>query len=197
MTDKQFAIQPIETTYNGVKYRSRTEARWAVFFDSIGLRAQYEADGFLIREGGYLPDFWLPDVRVFLEVKGVEPTIEERTKCSALTTAASCDVLIAIGAPEMAFSLLWCDREGWRDDRFFFAHDRYADAGFWLVGQHTAHVIGPSSRLPGGPITTLTDAAYETARSERFGPERRHARVDRIVFPTDAHEQLIGRRSAA
>ena len=27
-------VKPIETTYNGYKFRSRLEARWAVFFDS-------------------------------------------------------------------------------------------------------------------------------------------------------------------
>ena len=29
------SIKPIETKYNGYRFRSRLEARWAVFFDMI------------------------------------------------------------------------------------------------------------------------------------------------------------------
>ena len=34
--------KPIETTYNGVRLRSRLEARWAVFFDALGVKWLYE-----------------------------------------------------------------------------------------------------------------------------------------------------------
>jgi hypothetical protein len=30
-------IKAIETLYRGYRFRSRTEARWAVFFDGVGL----------------------------------------------------------------------------------------------------------------------------------------------------------------
>ena len=30
-------IKAIDTVYNGYKFRSRLEARWAVFFDEIGI----------------------------------------------------------------------------------------------------------------------------------------------------------------
>ena|SRR5258708_5909504 len=62
--------QPIETAYNGYRFRSRLEARWAVFFDALGLRYEYEKEGFDLGEAGrYLPDFWLPDLECWLEVK--------------------------------------------------------------------------------------------------------------------------------
>ena len=32
------SIKAIETRYNGYRFRSRTEARWAVFFDAFGIR---------------------------------------------------------------------------------------------------------------------------------------------------------------
>ena len=32
------SIKAIETKYNGFRFRSRLEARWAIFFDSIGLK---------------------------------------------------------------------------------------------------------------------------------------------------------------
>lgn len=60
----------IETQYKGYRFRSRLEARWAVFFDALGLRWQYELEGLEVGENcRYLPDFFLPDWRIHLEVK--------------------------------------------------------------------------------------------------------------------------------
>jgi hypothetical protein len=38
-------MKAIETLYRGYRFRSRTEARWAVFFDKLGLRWDYEEEG--------------------------------------------------------------------------------------------------------------------------------------------------------
>ena len=54
------ALTPIETEYQGVKFRSRLEARWAVFFDRLGVKWLYEPEGFELPSGRYLPDFYLP-----------------------------------------------------------------------------------------------------------------------------------------
>jgi len=67
MTD----IKAIETRYKGYRFRSRLEARWAVFFDAIGMKWEYEVEGFdLGVYGWYLPDFWLPEIGVWVEIKG-------------------------------------------------------------------------------------------------------------------------------
>jgi len=50
-------IKAIETRYNGYRFRSRLEARWAVFFDTLGLSWEYEPEGFHTSAGPYLPDF--------------------------------------------------------------------------------------------------------------------------------------------
>lgn len=64
-------IKPIETEYNGYRFRSRLEARWAVFFDVAGIKYEYEPEGFELDDGTrYLPDFYLPDFSTFCEVKG-------------------------------------------------------------------------------------------------------------------------------
>jgi len=52
-------IKAIQTKYNGYHFRSRLEARWAVFFDRIGVRYRYELEGFTLPSGNYLPDFWI------------------------------------------------------------------------------------------------------------------------------------------
>ena len=52
------AIKAIETEYNGYKFRSRLEARWAVFLDALGVDYEYEPEGFELPSGKrYLPDF--------------------------------------------------------------------------------------------------------------------------------------------
>lgn len=66
-------LKAIETVYKGYKFRSRLEARWAVFFDALGIEYQYEHEGFdLGKAGWYLPDFFIVDLsgkRWYLEVK--------------------------------------------------------------------------------------------------------------------------------
>jgi hypothetical protein len=39
-------IKPIETRYKGYRFRSRLEARWAVFFDTMEIPWEYEKEGF-------------------------------------------------------------------------------------------------------------------------------------------------------
>jgi len=52
-------IKAIETVYNGYRFRSRLEARWAVFFDTLGIEYRYEPEGFDLDGIWYLPDFFL------------------------------------------------------------------------------------------------------------------------------------------
>jgi hypothetical protein len=60
---------PIPTRYKGILFRSRLEARWAVFFDAIGCPWEYEPEWFLMPSGvPYLPDFRL-NGQVWAEVK--------------------------------------------------------------------------------------------------------------------------------
>ena len=66
-------IKAIQTHYKGYKFRSRTEARWAVFFEKLGYNWEYEEEGYVLKDGTYyLPDFCIttPDSYYFIEVKG-------------------------------------------------------------------------------------------------------------------------------
>lgn len=95
-------MKAIETSYKGYRFRSRLEARWAVFFDTLGIRWEYEAEGYDLGEAGwYLPDFWLPDLKYFFEVKGQKPSPEEVEKAFALANATGFQVFIASGSPGM------------------------------------------------------------------------------------------------
>lgn len=81
-------MKAIETRYAGCHFRSRIEARWAVFFDALGLPWEYEpqgfelpADDYFTEPAYYLPDFFLPNwgpgrQGTWWEVKGASPTKE-------------------------------------------------------------------------------------------------------------------------
>jgi len=66
-------MQSIDTFYNGNYFRSRLEARWAVFFDLINCKYEYEPEGFKNGNECYLPDFYLPDtsLRGYSKLKGI------------------------------------------------------------------------------------------------------------------------------
>jgi hypothetical protein len=64
-------IAAIQTRFKGYLFRSRLEARWAVFFDRCREQFIYEAEGFRLPSGPYLPDFYLQNPPGFVEVKPV------------------------------------------------------------------------------------------------------------------------------
>lgn len=76
-------IKAIETKYNGYRFRSRLEARWAVFFDEMGVDYEYELEGFELPSGArYLPDFYLKHIHhgLYAEVKPRFPNYSEYKK---------------------------------------------------------------------------------------------------------------------
>lgn len=67
-------MKAIETRYKGYRFRSRLEARWAVFFDTLEVRYEYEKEGLDLGDGVYyLPDFYLPEHECYVEIKGDYP----------------------------------------------------------------------------------------------------------------------------
>ena len=63
-------LTPMETRYRGLLFRSRIEARWALFYNKIGVPYQYEAEGYDLNGTRYLPDFWMLRQNCFIEIKG-------------------------------------------------------------------------------------------------------------------------------
>ncbi|MCE7858425.1 MAG: hypothetical protein DYG86_01410 [Chloroflexi bacterium CFX2] len=74
-------MKAIDTEYKGFYFRSRLEARWAVFFDALGIKWEYEKEGFVLENGKkYLPDFYLPHVSLRGQVEGVYVEIKPDAK---------------------------------------------------------------------------------------------------------------------
>jgi hypothetical protein len=98
-------MKAIDTLYKGCYFRSRTEARWAVFFDALGVRWEYEKEGYDLGDGiYYLPDFWFPDHKMFGEVKPEgELTKDEVEKAKRLCRQSGRTVWIFKGIPSFGF----------------------------------------------------------------------------------------------
>jgi hypothetical protein len=105
-------LRSIETKYKGCHFRSRLEARWAVFFDDARINWQYEPQGYAVNGVPYLPDFFLRDLDCYFEVRG-EP-LYDAALFEAFARQIAKPLILAIGdipSPESAFA---ADYEGYR-----------------------------------------------------------------------------------
>jgi len=105
-------IQSKETIYNGYRFRSRLEARWAVFFDALGIKYHYEYQDFMLPSGRYLPDFFLPDFEggCYCEVK---PSFDQTSidRCIELFLMVKKYVVLLDGPPDFKCQRLICEKD--------------------------------------------------------------------------------------
>lgn len=152
-------IKPIETVYNGYRFRSRLEARWAVFFDAAGIKYEYEPEGYEVDGTRYLPDFYLPELDVHVEVKpdrsGIEADILKCSKMIRWGGAIKTIVFLGDVPPDSDgghwhFPALFynsgCPKEYRVCSGWWFFQDTYNDDGesISVIG----HVSGMSYPLP-------------------------------------------------
>lgn len=97
-------IKAIDTFYKGYKFRSRLEARWAVFFDAMLFKWRYEPEGYILEDGTpYLPDFLLTHREIggddlYAEVKPTFFTEEEKHKVELFSKENH--IILLVGEPE-------------------------------------------------------------------------------------------------
>ena len=151
-------IKAIPTRYNGNEFRSRLEARWAVFFDQMGIKYEYEGEGYECHfpsgfHLNYLPDFKLKNVVwsplnercrkntgcVFVEVKGVdafdEIKREDRLKMEAFAMHYP---LIVLGNLPKDIDEVFSYRDALSSYVYLDGTDCkcfFADGGTWAAGQ--------------------------------------------------------------
>lgn len=94
-------MKVIPTEYNGYRFRSRLEARWAVFMDVLKVPFLYDPDAYEFNGVGYLPDFFIPSIGAFLEIKPVKPAKSEQVIYSSLAQFTKQRVFLAHQAPEL------------------------------------------------------------------------------------------------
>lgn len=121
---------PIDTEYKGYYFRSRLEARWAVFFDALGWPWRYEHEGFELPSGRYLPDFYFPDIDCYAEVKPKELTGEELNKCIELSKCNNkiihqIDIILLEGEPHWKSYRTLSNGDEGCDVIFMPLHDKF------------------------------------------------------------------------
>lgn len=99
LAKRQYKIEPIPTVYKDVTFRSRLEARWAVFFTTLGIKWAYEPKAFSLLNGGYVPDFHLPYLLTWIEVKPLPPIEREKVLARQLANELQERVIITVGPP--------------------------------------------------------------------------------------------------
>lgn len=105
------------TSYRGTRFRSELEANWANTLDQYRIAWEYEQREFKLPSGArYLPDFWLPAARTFIEVKGTHAW--RRHKPEELAGEVGTGVIVLIGWPPVtrkASPCLWEPYLQWAD----------------------------------------------------------------------------------
>lgn len=173
-------FRAITTRYKGCNFRSRLEARWGVFFDHLGIRWDYEPEGFELGNGlRYLPDFWLPDFNLWVEIKPTECDLAAREKALRLSKFGRYPVFVSNGLP-LAGGTLFATAVGgtelegqcevdWAasDGKFIwlFDDDIAPDQGYHCWGG-TEIFTCPTKRK--GMYSAGAPEALEAARGARF-----------------------------
>ncbi|NKK36815.1 hypothetical protein GFL72_19545 [Rhizobium leguminosarum bv. viciae] len=155
----------LPTSYKGVTYRSRTEARWAVFLDVLGVSFHYEPEKFTLSDRQwYLPDFYVDDWRAFIEVKPNNDAIvnQEAAKARLLSKdRPDLNVWIAMGAPHPTTSPIIVLKE-WKPDvpvetilsrpenKYRILEDRRDEGIYWLQAEWEPESFARSCAI-GGP----------------------------------------------
>jgi len=159
------SLNPIPTYYAGCRYRSRLEARCAVFFDHSETPFQYEWEGFNINGVRYLPDFYLPSMNSYLEVKGQWDSSLTKPRLLAEELGSDFGVYALVGGFPSERQLA---RTGWWD----------ADAQTGITGMGQEFEWGSWFPLGWDPVRE----GCEAARSARFAPTTSRASTP-LLFP--------------
>lgn len=172
-------IKAISTVYNGIRFRSRLEARWAVFFDKLGIEYLYEFEGYQLPSGWYLPDFYLPHIDSFVEIKPEPEPEKERwgslasKKCGELAMLTQKKVYLQNGRPyvyddgcfieELNSARLHYYRSDWKTIKDCFDYgldDYYVWCQCPVCGNYGLTFDGRGARVCGDKCLPNDDKAY-------------------------------------
>lgn len=185
--------RPIETSYAGCDFRSRLEARWAIFFDVLGVAWDYEPQGFETGPHRWLPDFRLTDTGTWVEVKGhIDDLVKHADRYAAFVDQLADPILVLGPIPRPDGPRAWhwiyhglagaiTRSPAWFEPstpHLHINHQLTAEPspslplGAWPIGERTRPVsdldLTPHANDPHQPWHSPVWLAYNAARRARF-----------------------------
>lgn len=147
-------ISPIETHYAGCRFRSRLEARWAVFFNHMQWEWEFEPEGFETDSGRYLPDFRVSSTSGthWFEVKPFTKDLPDEQRWYDVVQGTGLFMVAAYGMHRVGDKC----REAWENGK------TQPHAGRIVTTDGQSHMMGPFWTEP-----QYTDA-WNKASSARF-----------------------------
>ncbi|GEM_PF-4343735 len=140
-------LQTVKTEYGGQIFRSRGAARWAAFFDNLGVSFIREPEEYEIPSGRFCPDFFLPNENCFVHVTSLYSG-DIVNYCTELALGGCYPVLYIVGTPgEGSYRIIYCsNRTGGEEPlydtkgypvitRGVFGEDRKAANCLWLIDE--------------------------------------------------------------
>ena len=141
------------TVYDGVQMRSKLEAQWAAALDFYEIDWAYEPQVYQLASGAlYLPDFWLPELSTWIEVKGIG--VPRLWKAEQFAEEVSDDMIVLIGFPsqDRYISHLRLEYPQWGDALGYdarFARCASCDRWQWLRPQVSRNCRGCGTKYEG------------------------------------------------
>lgn len=167
MADK---IKAIETVYRNRRFRSRLEARWAIFFDTLGIEWMYEKEGYDVAGEWYLPDFWMPYTvpgvleqgwGEFVEIKPTPLTDDDVEFFAKFTRLVGHRVFVFCGEPDPERHSIYCfqHHHGGEPERVpLFSDGTFAVSRIWFDG------VPPEETLQIRSLTGQSRYSFDIAR---------------------------------
>lgn len=147
-------VKAIPVTYRGIQFRSKLEAKVALFLDECGIEYQYEPDSFADDKNGYMPDFYLPNSDAYIEVKGKRPGYGTEILKAISFVGDKIKILIIISQiPDM-------DQRGWPHFPCVYNGGVLGVCFGWWFFHDDGEPHISRARYPRPPINPATGAMY-------------------------------------
>lgn len=153
------------TEYAGVRFRSRLEARTAVFMDSVNIKWKYEV--FTCRfppecdKSSYTPDFFLPELQLFVEIKPAFPHIDEMKACEDFVKTTGTPIILLFG--DALGSAYRCSK---KDGGRFYSHANVQRGMTWdsegqRIGGDVLWIRSEDGSVVLGNISSVKDDSWD------------------------------------
>lgn len=190
------------TLYSMVQFRSRLEADWAASLHALNIEWKYEPRLVTLPSGEhYLPDFWLPQIGTWIEVKGDGVPRTEKAREFADLVLCTCQErctcqwfggqIVLIGHPALRTEGLRFGALYWEDARYasVLALCHHCDGHSWLRPRislrcRNCGVLDPRA------LTMSGTAELEFRHADRIDPNR--VLAERYAYELQAAERGRG-----